>query len=101
MALCGHSLRYSVRCTSVLTEDDTLTDSQETVQLHQNFVLVLRIFAVHVALADPIYAKLLLFELDLVGVGCELVSKLPDVVGESCREQDDLRVFRGARECTG
>lgn len=49
--------------------------------------------AVHVKLLDALDAKLLLFELDLVCIGCEPLCKVSHRLGEGGREEDDLYRF--------
>ncbi len=52
-----------------------------------------RVSTIHVELLDAVDVELFPSQLDLVGLGCELVGKIPNVVWEGCREQDNLNAL--------
>ena len=98
-----------------LDEDDTLTNSQEVVQLDENLILVRFVAAVctrtwssavhvytlatgevvrtHEELLDGVERQLLLLELNLVGLGCEPNREVANRVDKSSREQDNLAIL--------
>jgi hypothetical protein len=67
-----------------LTENDTLSNSEQAVQRHQNVVFVLFVLTVHVELPDPINGEFFAFELDFVRVWRKLACIDTHVVRECC-----------------
>lgn len=75
------------------TEDNTLPNSQQVVNLQQDIILGFIIRTVHEELLDSFHAELFLFQSDLIGVRGKLLRKGNDLVRERGREQERLSVW--------
>jgi len=80
---------------SMLTKDDTLTNSKESVERRKNLIFVFFIFTVHIELSDGINTEFFLLQLNIVCVWREFGSECADVVGECGGEEDNLDLITG------
>lgn len=94
VTLGGHALRNAIRRLALRTENNTLADRQQVVQLHKHIVLVLLRLAVHVKLLDTLDTQLFLLQSDLIGVRRKLRRERTHMVRERRREQHKLTGFR-------
>lgn len=84
------SLVHFARQATHSTEDDTLSDRQQVVELQQYIILDFLALAIHVKLFDPLDAELFRFQTDLVGIRCEALGESVYSVGEGGGEQQGL-----------
>jgi len=72
MTLGDHMLRDTICCTSLLSEDDTLPDSQEVIEQDKDLIFVFFALAIHIELPDQVDRQLVPFQFDLVCIQCKL-----------------------------
>ena len=73
-----------------LTKYDALSNGQEVVERDQDLIFVVLVSAIHVELPDVVHRKLILLQLNLVRVRCELVGEISHIVRERGGEKQDL-----------
>jgi hypothetical protein len=92
VTLGTHTLCYTVRCTSLLAEDNALADGKEVIKRDEDVVFVFLALAVHVELPDRVDCQLVPFQLDLVRIRRELRGEVAYMVWEGGGEKDNLRL---------
>ena len=75
VSLRRHLLRDPIRRMSMLTKDDTLSNSKEGVERRKNLIFVFFIFTVHIELPDGINTEFFLLQFNLVCVWREFGSE--------------------------